>query len=77
MQVEDAIGPDHVKRRIGTQLSPPRQAWHKPAACKGVGGRDPQRLLVAVALDYRDCRCKRFEPVTDDGKQVGPGIGQR
>jgi hypothetical protein len=36
MEVQNAVGADHLERRIGARLPPAGQAWDKPAARKGI-----------------------------------------
>src|ERR1700730_6551197 len=75
MEVQNAVGADHVERRIGTHLPPARQAWHQPATRKGVCRRHAKRLLVPIALDGGDSGSKRFEAVTDDRKEAVSSLG--
>src|ERR1700736_5718075 len=61
MEVQHAVGADHVERRIGAHLPPAGQAWHKPAARKGVWRRHAKRLRVPIAPYGGESDDKRFE----------------
>src|ERR1700730_9115712 len=75
MEALPAGGADHGESPIGAHLPPAGQAWHKPAARKGVCRRHAKRLLVRIALDGGDSGGKRFEAVADDRKEAGSGFG--
>src|SRR5882762_9373007 len=77
MEIQNAIGADHVERRIGARLPPVGQAWDKPAARKGVCRCHTKRLRIPIALHGGESCDKRFEAVADDWKQAGSGLGQR
>jgi hypothetical protein len=68
MQVQDAVGADHFEWRIGARLPPAGQAWHKPAARKGVCRRHAKVLPVPIALYGGESGDKRFEAVANDWK---------
>src|SRR5260370_42450732 len=61
MEVQNAVGADHVERRIGAHPPPAGQAWHKPAAREGVCRRHAKRLLVPIALDGGESDSKSFD----------------
>src|SRR6202048_4084996 len=50
MEVQNAVGADHVERRIGAHLPPAGQAWHKPAAPTGGCRRSAKRVGVRRGL---------------------------
>src|ERR1700716_4641092 len=50
MEVQNAVGADHVERRIGARLPPAGQAWDKPAAPKGVCRFYWQKSRIPIAL---------------------------
>jgi hypothetical protein len=75
MEVQNAVGTDHVERRIGAQFPPAGQAWDKPAARKGVCRRHAKRLRVTIALHGGESCDKRFETVADDWKEAGSDLG--
>src|ERR1700722_14205141 len=73
MEVQNAVGTDHLKRRIGAHLPPSGQAWDEPAARKGVCRRHAKRLRIPVALHGGESCDKCFEAVADDWKEAGGG----
>src|SRR4030088_3287098 len=77
MEGQNAVGADHVERRIGARLPPAGQAWDKPAARKGVCRCDAKRLRIPIALHGGESGDKRFETVADDWKKADSGLGQR
>src|ERR1700722_4536270 len=77
MQVQHAVGADHLERRIRAHLPPAGQAWDEPAARKGVCRRHAKRLRVPIALHGGESCDKRFEAFADDWKESGSGLGPR
>ena len=70
LEVQNAVGADHIKRRIGAQLSPKRQARHEPTAGESIRRSDAQRLSPSIFLDRVDRARKRCETIPDDREQA-------
>src|SRR3984893_9170686 len=71
MEALPAGGADHGESPIGAHLPPAGQAWHKPAARKGVCRRHAKRLRVPIAPYGGESDDKRFEALPADREKGG------